>query len=202
MRPLATFLLFCIALGAGAAEIWRWKDANGVVHYSDSPVPGAERVVMVDAPPQPAGDGGAARQAPDPVLPEPPLAPVTYSRCEITSPANEQNFQGVQAVPVNIGVEPGLQPGHRIQVFVNGQQRSDWPANATSYTFAEVFRGSHTLTVRIIDASGRTLCAGAPVTFHLRQPGLLSPAGAQRAPGTGAPTATPAPGVAGGNTGK
>ena len=32
---------------AAAAETWRWKDANGVVHYSDRPVPGAERVSVV-----------------------------------------------------------------------------------------------------------------------------------------------------------
>jgi hypothetical protein len=45
MRQIATFLLFGVALTAGAAEIWRWKDANGVVHYSDNPVPGAKAAV-------------------------------------------------------------------------------------------------------------------------------------------------------------
>jgi hypothetical protein len=31
-----------VSLGAAArADIWRWSDAQGVVHYSDRPVPGA-----------------------------------------------------------------------------------------------------------------------------------------------------------------
>jgi hypothetical protein len=29
---------------AGAAEVYRWRDAKGVWHYSDTPVNGAERV--------------------------------------------------------------------------------------------------------------------------------------------------------------
>jgi hypothetical protein len=201
MRPLASFLLCSFALGAGAAEIWRWKDANGVVHYSDNPVAGAERIVMDTPGPAAQDEAAPGAQPAQPEAPPVPLPPFAYTACEITSPANEQDFQGVQPVAVNLRVEPGLQPGHRIQVFVNGQQRSDWPANSTSYTFAEVFRGSYTLNARILDAGGRTLCAGPTITFHLRQPGLLSPQGAQRPAGSTAPSATPAPGVTRGNTG-
>ena len=33
-----------LAASAQAGDIYRWKDANGSWHYSDQPVPGAERI--------------------------------------------------------------------------------------------------------------------------------------------------------------
>jgi hypothetical protein len=176
MRLVATFLLCGVALTTGAAEIWRWKDANGVTHYSDQPRPGAE-LIMVDAP-RPSGDS-----SPPPVpvpetdgtVTERPPPPFTYARCTVAEPVHDQTFHGVQPVSVRLTIEPALQPGHRIQLFVNGAARSDWPANAIEYTLPEVFRGSHTLSVRIVDEQGRPACSGPSSTFHLRQPSVLSP---------------------------
>jgi hypothetical protein len=178
MRQIATFLLFGVALTAGAAEIWRWKDANGVVHYSDQPRPGAEQVQVSVQPP--SGDAPTARneaaQSPNADgAPDPRQRPFAYTSCTVTSPAHDETFQGVQAIRVDLAVEPGLQPGHRVQVFHNAALRPDWPAESTSFTFSEVFRGSHTLSVRILDANGRVVCTGPSITFHLQQAGLLSP---------------------------
>ena len=47
MRKLFTFLVaasLLTALAAQAGDIYRWKDSNGLWHYADQPVPGAERV--------------------------------------------------------------------------------------------------------------------------------------------------------------
>ncbi len=41
--PLAALIIAPLALSAGG-EIYRWKDANGVSHYSDQPQPGAELI--------------------------------------------------------------------------------------------------------------------------------------------------------------
>lgn len=179
MRQVALLLLLAVPLGAGAAEIWRWTDANGVVHYSDQPRPGAERVTVnvsrpsgvTEQPAPPDSEMPAAAAAPPPRV-----APLAYTTCIVSSPANDEVFQGVQDINVSLAIEPELQPGHRIQVTVNGVQRVDWPTTSTSHTLAEVFRGSHTVQVRILDAGGRVLCAGPGVTFHLRQQSVLSPA--------------------------
>ena len=37
----ASILAVSLALAAHAEDIWKWVDAQGVVHYSDRPVPGA-----------------------------------------------------------------------------------------------------------------------------------------------------------------
>jgi hypothetical protein len=199
MRQVATFLLFGVALTAGAAEIWRWKDANGVVHYSDNPVPGAERIIVNT--PRPSGSGEPPAQTaatPAPLAPEPSSRPVAYTSCAVLSPARDETFRGVQAVSVTLGIEPALPQGHRIQVFVNGVARGDWPPESSNFTFPEVFRGSHTLNVRIVDQNGRTVCNGPSSTFHLQQVTVLSPARAvppkpPTQPPPAPPKAPPAP---------
>jgi hypothetical protein len=72
----ATLLFAPLLLAEG--EVYRWKDANGVWHYSDQPQPGAELVKTgrrnsssstPAAPPTPAAAGNAA-SAPLPVSPQ------------------------------------------------------------------------------------------------------------------------------------
>lgn len=190
MRLIASFLLCCVALSAGAAEIWRWKDASGAVHYSDKPVPGAERMgLSIPAP----GNPEAAAAAPPPEEFQttepapPPEQPFAYKTCIVAAPAPDETFRGVQPVNVQLGIDPQLQPGHTVRVLFDGSPVAGWPPESTQYTLPEVFRGSHTLTVRVIDANGRAVCAGPTVTFHLLQTSVLPPAGQ-------APRPRPAPG--------
>jgi hypothetical protein len=173
MRLIASILLYGIALSAGAAEVWRWKDANGVVHYSDNPVPGAVRVTIGVA--ENSGTPSSTVDEAPMQLPPPPPRPPSYTRCAVESPTPNQYFQGVQSITVSIAVEPLPQPDHRVQVLFDGAPVPDWAPDALTYTFPEVYRGSHTLAVRILDAGGRALCTGPSSTFHLQQPGLLSP---------------------------
>jgi Domain of unknown function (DUF4124) len=171
MRQIAALLSMLIALSANGAEMWRWKDADGIVHYSDRPVPGAERMDVLSRQkttsdiPKPA-----AR-----VVAPPPPAEVVYTRCVVTAPDNDQVFMGVNAVQAAIAVEPIVQAGHRLQVLLNGVPDPQWQAGAVSRTLEGLFRGSYTLRVRVVDAGGNELCAGPVVNFHVRQPSLLAP---------------------------
>jgi hypothetical protein len=175
MRQLCSFLLIALAFAASAAETWRWKDANGVVHYSDRPVPGAERVFV--APPPKSGEASTAAPRSNPPPTDAPQAPtvVPYLRCDVTAPANDTVFNLVHSVAVTLVIEPWLQAGHRAQVMLNGQVYTDWPAGQASHTMSNLYRGSYTLSVRVLDAAGRPLCSGAATTFHVRQPSLLMP---------------------------
>lgn len=181
MRRLASFLLLGVALAASATEVWRWKDANGVVHYSDSPVPGAERVNAGPAP-KPGGANAAPasrafRQADETPAPPPPR----YTRCEVTKPANDLTFHGAEPVMASVMIEPMLQSGHRLQVLLNGSVYPQWGGNLTSFTFAGLNRGAYTLAVNVLDANGGTACAGPAINFYIQQPSLLSPARQQQA---------------------
>lgn len=54
-RLLISCCALLLATTAAAAEIWRYKDANGNWQFTDRPVPGAEKVATPSRPaPQPA----------------------------------------------------------------------------------------------------------------------------------------------------
>ena len=201
MRLIASFLLCSVALNAGAADIWRWTDADGVVHFSDQPRPGAVKVNLgpISAP---SGNGPRPEEPPAEAASEPERRrqSFAYTSCVVQSPENDQTFSGVQAVTVILGIEPQLQDGHRVQVYVNGALNTDWPPEATSFTLPEVFRGSHTIQARIVDSANRVLCNVPTVTFHLQQTGLNSPQSPLRPrpaprPQPPVPTPRPAPGA-------
>lgn len=176
MRKIACFLLLgCATLGytaiTVAAEAWRWKDVNGVVHYSDRPTQGAERV-----------DISATKPSSSPpnivVTREPGTAPaaaagtpnIPYTRCVIIAPDAEETFNAVNAVTAGVYVEPKLQDGHRIEVMLNGRIVTDWPPDALTFTLTQMVRGSYTISARVLDANGGTACSGPTLTFHVRQP--------------------------------
>jgi hypothetical protein len=176
MRQLASFLLLGLAVAAGAAETWRWKDENGVVHYSDRPGPGAKLVVI-------GSNTGSSN--PEAASPAPPAATaqvqqapteVRYTACVVVAPVSDEVFNAVNSINAALQLTPELQEGHRIQVLMDGQAYPAWPEGALSYTIADVYRGTHSLSARVVDAEGRNLCSGPVVTFHVRQPSVLAPA--------------------------
>lgn len=160
-----------IALSASAAELRRWKDADGVVHYSDRPVQGAERIDVLSTQ---KSTGEFTPETPKRAPPPPPVD-VRFTRCAVTAPTNDQVFNNVNTVDVSIAVEPGLQGDYRLQVLLNGREDPDWPAGALSRTLVNLYRGSYTLSARVLDLNGRAVCTGPIINFHVRQPSILAP---------------------------
>ena len=179
MRKVARLLLIgCATLALSqmgmAAEMWKWKDANGVVHYSDTPVQGAERVSVL--PPKSSisitKSSGAEPRAASSATSSQPDSPavVPYSRCVITAPDNDVTFNAITTVSAGLLIEPALQPGHRIEVLLNGKIVKDWPPDASSHTLTGLERGSYTLNVRVLDSFGGAVCAGPTSNFYVRLP--------------------------------
>jgi hypothetical protein len=181
MRQLASFLLVAFALPvavapAVAAEAWRWKDDKGAIHYSDTPVPGAERVTL----PAPPNVGTVVTPAPPPRVAPP--EPFKYTECVVQAPGKEQNFQNVSTVTAAVRIAPSLQPGHSLVVMLDGNPYGAWPARMLTSKLENLQRGSHSLSVVVQGADKKTLCTGPAITFHVHQPSLLSPLRAKPKP--------------------
>lgn len=162
---LAGILAASLALAQGA---WRWIDENGVVHYSDSPVDGAEHVDLS----QFTRDTGA-RLAPDAsaavAVDEGTVADASsgYEGIAITSPAAEETLWNIEGtLTVNVTVTPQLQAGHQLRANFDGQSR-DVPG--PSFRLTEVWRGIHNLQVEVVDAQGRSLIRSEPIRFYVQQ---------------------------------
>jgi hypothetical protein len=197
MKPWV-LLLGCLLAAASLAqttttrrEVWEWRDANGVVHYSDAPAPGARKIVIVGSttsavPPNVApktGRQGTAAAA-QPV-------PVPYTRLEIWQPENGASFFGLDSVvDVRIRSEPELQPGDRLLTYLDGKLVND--QSQTEHVLTGVERGAHSVTSVILDGRGNEKIRSQPVVFHIKQVPMNNPA--NRGPAVRPPPApTPRP---------
>src|SRR5271168_3012742 len=108
MHPWRPWIvLACLAAFAGqAAVIYKWTDADGVVHYSDQSVPGAEKVYTGSS----NTFAGAATRPAEPAPQKPTASRLNYAQFSITSPAPEQSFFGDEVVTVQLALEPALKP--------------------------------------------------------------------------------------------
>jgi Domain of unknown function (DUF4124) len=160
LRRLLFATMVLGALSAGASVIYKWKDANGVTHYSDQPSPGAEKMIVAGAPsigtthPGSAAPRAAASRAPRSPDTQTPLA---YDFFEIFAPTANATYTAGLPIDVHIRIEPSLRGGQMVSLYLDGKRSEATSDNGKSFTLENVERGSHLLTAVILDrASGET----------------------------------------------
>jgi hypothetical protein len=164
------------------APAWTWVDANGTVHYSDMPVPGAKQIELPGAQgfgtrapaatPPAAAPAAAANGRP---AQQPAQPPVPYRSLTIASPQQQETLWNIGGtMNVQLSIDPALQPNHRVDVLLDGQRKN---VNATSGQLAvpEVFRGVHTLEAVIIDQRGTEVQRSPATTFMVQQTSIQNP---------------------------
>ena len=177
MSKWITLLAMLVPMLCLAEPAWRWVDANGVVHYSDRPYPGAEQVEL---PTSSRSTGTTLRSAvrTTPGTPQPAVAAAAdqaYSRFEILSPTPQETLWNTgSTIDVQVAVEPPLTTGHRLELVYDGARRRV-PGAGTTLTLDEVFRGQHTLQALIVDTTGAILLRSAAVDFVVQQTSTQNP---------------------------
>ena len=175
MRKWLILLLTLSTSLASAAPAWKWTDSEGLVHYSDTPVPGATRIELGTAQGFGPAQGGSARRAAQAAADQDSTADKTYSSVSILSPTQQQTLWNTGgSLDVQLTTDPALRPGDRVDLVLDGQRRN-LDATSTQLTLAEVFRGVHTLAAVVIDTSGRELARSAPTTFMVQQTSITNP---------------------------
>jgi Domain of unknown function (DUF4124) len=168
MRKWLILLSALSATTASSAPAWMWVDANGQVHYSDRPQPGAQQVELAGA--QGFGSQMAQAQLPGRTGSRPTGdAAAQYQSIEIVSPADQEVLWNIGAMlNVQVQFQPALRPGHRYDLLFDGQSRS---LNSTSLrvVLPDVFRGTHTLQVVVLDAAGAEVQRSAGRSFTVQQ---------------------------------
>jgi hypothetical protein len=160
------------AFAAGAAVIYKWTDADGVVHYSDQAVPGAEKMTISGAVNGASSLGGATAKPP---APKTSATGLHFNSITIDSPTSEEVFFGDNAVPVHLHLDPGLQPNQSVAWHLNGRQLDDQPADAVGFTLPIMPRGTYVIAATVTDTDSGQSQTTDSVTFYVRQPSELSP---------------------------
>lgn len=164
-----------VAAGSVLAQAYRWVDEDGIVHYSDRPHEGAERIVL-------PSDNRVVRTAPRPPAEPPTMAarrtgerqqleqqpPVfRYESLTISSPGAEETLWNIEGVlNVRLDLRPGLQSGHQVRVYFDGSAQM---VSGTSFQLQEVWRGIHNIQVEVVDATGKLMIRSQPNRFYVQQ---------------------------------
>jgi Domain of unknown function (DUF4124) len=176
MHPWRPWIILAsLAAFAGqAAVVYKWTDSDGVIHYSDQPVPGAEKIFTASSP-TPGGSASSGR-TPGPAGSKKSVAPgLNYGQFSITSPLPEQTFFGDDVISVHLALEPSLKPGQTITWHLNGKQLEDTGSVATQFALPHLDRGTYALAASITDQTTGESASTDSVTFYVRQPSALSP---------------------------
>jgi len=163
---LSVFLIFTLAANA---EMYRWVDEHGKVHFSDKPVnDGAKAYKPKPLLVVPADSGAGSGLQP---LNRPDNKQVKYQGLKVTSPANDQVFtpDKSMSVAVAIQVKPGLQAGlgHKVALYLNGQLYS--MGNELNFTLNNLNRGTYTVHAAILDQRGKKLKSSESISFHIQK---------------------------------
>ena len=166
----ATAMVGALADDSGRTTVYRWVDAQGVVHYSDQPHPNAQKLEI---------SGAQTFSAPPPAQ-STDIAPAPsgnessnsgYDSCSIAQPGDQQMLMNVYNATAVVQTSPALRPGDQVHLFVDGKQIA---GSGTSFTFP-VFRGQHSVEAVIEDSTGQIVCETSSVTFFVHQPSVQNP---------------------------
>ena len=167
-RPIF-ILVGLLAAASVMAEAYRWVDEDGVTHYSDRPREGAEVVELSEY----TRTTGAqiyrapAQSAEDPEAAPAEEAPFKYDSLSVASPGAEETLWNIEGVlNVSLALSPGLQSGHQVRVYFDGQPRL---VNGTSFQIEEVWRGVHNIQAEVIDETGKLMIRSRPNRFYVQQ---------------------------------
>lgn len=166
-------LVGLLALSAApvTAEIYRQVDAQGNVTYSDEPSTGAEAVEV-----RPVTTITLPKLE-DVVTPRdtPPPQPEreSYQRLRFDAPSNNDTFHsGSGDVEFRVSSAPALKQGHKFEITLDGQPVGQ--SHSGSVMVRNVYRGTHTAQVHIVDENGMRVKTGDSITFTVHRPSVLN----------------------------
>jgi hypothetical protein len=180
-RFLTAVLFASLFAAAAQAEIYRWVDADGTVHYGDQPKRGAKPADLPDL--YKADRIPVPTNRPNDSVADSAKAALTAMR--IVSPEAEQTFRDPQgSVEVALQLDPGLPAGVSLMYFINGSPVSSEATRAERIRIEGVTAGSHTVSAAAV-RDGVEVARASPVVFFMRPPTAIKPL---RTPGSGGPS--------------
>jgi hypothetical protein len=189
MRKCLILLFAFTATSVSGAPAWTWVDANGQVHYSDTPVPGAKQIELAGA----QGFGSPSRQQapagqeanqqpgqPAAASARPTGAAQRYRAFNIVSPKQQETLWNTgSTVTVQVELDPPLQPSHHLDVFLDGERRN-LNSTGTDLGLDNVDRGVHTVQAVVVDQTGAEVLRSLATTFMVQQTSIQNPQNPQR----------------------
>jgi hypothetical protein len=165
MRIASLFVLLILGCTASAQAVWKYVDKNGVTHYTDQFVPGAQKIELR------SGSAVATPAAADPAAGTSTRSQQQqYRLFQIVRPTDQDSVVNTGGVlQVSIQLEPQVMTGHSVYLYLDGKLVEGYPPNTLDFELQNVPRGTHTLVGAIVDENDRRVAETSKVTFTMRQ---------------------------------
>ena len=168
MNRCAVLLIFLSLVNTCVAQVYRWTDSNGVVHFSDRPHPGSQILNLPGSQPFSTPTATPPADTASPAVesdPEP-----EYTVVAITQPTQDATIRNNQGyVPIIINIEPELRAGDKLQILFDDKPIGA-PQTGKLFALNEIDRGTHTIAVQVIDKDGNVLNLSDTITFYMQRP--------------------------------
>lgn len=169
MRHLATLvlsaLLSALACLPAHAEVYTYIDKDGNRVFTDQPTrSNAQRLELT-----PTNKAAPIMPRPlyAPVAPALPPGPPAYQLLRIIVPEPDATIRANDGkLIVSVTSDPGLLPGHLYRLLLDGKPTGE-PGRSPVFPLDNIDRGTHQLSVEIIDTLGRTMEQTPAQPFHM-----------------------------------
>lgn len=159
-------MVACLISLPAMAEVFTYIDAQGNRVFTDQPGNrNAKRVPLATSNRMSANPSGA----PTTVAKNPAKPLFHYEMLRVLVPEPDATIRSTAGeLIVSVTSEPGLQQGHRYRLLLDGQPTAE-PGPSPVFALNNIDRGSHHLSVEILDEQGRTVERTANQPFHMQR---------------------------------
>lgn len=169
VRGPLLLLVLCLLSGWGLpapADVFTYIDANGNRVFTDQPGKGARRVAipptnnLTATPPSPKAHAAPKAKA---------KAMAHYQLLRILVPEPDATIRNMQGdLIVTATSDPALQQGHAYRLLLDGQPVAD-AGRSPVFPLRNIDRGTHQLSVEIVEESGRVVERTPNQPFHMQR---------------------------------
>jgi hypothetical protein len=149
-------------LFAGSAKIYVWRNEQGVLVFSDSPMPGAEEVDVKEA--------NTVKSSIDTsILDIKPKVIDDQYQVNITQPKNNSTIRdNTGSVHVSGRIKPIFKRGLKIQLYLDGEPYEK-PQTHSMFALRNIDRGEHQIKMTLLGDKGKVIATSSPVTFYMHR---------------------------------
>lgn len=151
------------------ATIYEQTNANGTITYSDIPLNATAKQIdishenkITSAIPPTTPVTKNINPASSPLITS---ANKPYTQFEIVSPKDQATLQNQVTIPVTLAIKPDLQPGDKIQIYLDGKAKGT-ASTGTQFQLNEVDRGTHQLSATIINSNQQIIKQTNTITIY------------------------------------
>ncbi len=157
------FLTFYIPIIFG--EVYKTVDEDGNIIFTDRPSTNSEEIKLKElkttetVKPSSTSSSSTSRGK--------KTEDFSYKKLSVSNPADGSSIRSNSGnVSISVNSVPSLRSGHRILITMDGKELSKGTSKSVSLT--NVDRGTHTITVSIVDSSSNTIISASSSFSILR----------------------------------